>query len=82
MMQAPGFSQGENLLTIPQVAQDLRICRAQVYKLMNTTTDDRLLCVHIGRSVRIVRSTLEEWIRKHEQECRSSMAQRERYMEF
>jgi excisionase family DNA binding protein len=50
---------GERLLTIPQVAQYLGISRAQVYKLINAINDDRLPCVHIGRSVRVVWSTME-----------------------
>jgi excisionase family DNA binding protein len=67
MMQSSDAVQGENLLTIPQVAQRLGICRAQVYRLIHTSNDDRLPVVHIGRSVRISCRTLEEWIRAHEQ---------------
>ncbi len=68
MMQQPSDTlNGEHLLTIPQVAHCLGISRAQVYKLINTRNDDRLPCVHIGRSVRVVRSTMETWMKQHEQ---------------
>ncbi len=68
MLLSPDPSNGEAaLLSIPQVAQRLGICRAQVYRLINKPTDDRLPVVHIGRSVRISSRTLEEWIRTHEQ---------------
>jgi excisionase family DNA binding protein len=67
MMQSSDVMQTENLLTIPQVSQRLGICRAQVYRLINASADDRLPAVHIGRSVRISSRTLEEWIRAREQ---------------
>jgi excisionase family DNA binding protein len=60
------LSNEEVLLSIPQVAQRLGICRAHVYRLINRLTDDRLPVVHIGRSVRVSRRSLEEWIRAHE----------------
>jgi excisionase family DNA binding protein len=66
MSQPSDFSDGERLLSILQVAQRLGICRAQVYKLINTATDDRLPVVRIGRSKRISQKTLEEWIQGHE----------------
>ncbi|HYU77068.1 MAG TPA: helix-turn-helix domain-containing protein [Ktedonobacteraceae bacterium] len=67
MTPSPDPSSGEALLSIPQVAQRLGICRAQVYRLINASAGDRLPAVHIGRSVRISCRTLEEWIRAHEQ---------------
>jgi excisionase family DNA binding protein len=60
------LSNEEVLLSIPQVAVRLGICRAHVYRLINRLTDDRLPVVHIGRSVRVSRRSLEEWIRAHE----------------
>ncbi len=67
MIPSPDPSHGEVLLSIPQVAQRLGICRAQVYRLIHTPADDRLPVVHIGRSVRVSCRALEEWIRAHEQ---------------
>ena len=66
MIQPADSLNGERRLTIPQVAQYLGISRAQVYKLINAINDDRLPCVHIGRSVRVVRSTMEAWMKQHE----------------
>lgn len=65
-MQSSDPPNEEILLSINQVAQRLGICRAHVYRLINRLTDDRLPVVHIGRSVRVSRRTLEDWIRAHE----------------
>ena len=67
MISSPDPLPREVLLSIPQVAQRLGICRAQVYRLIHAPTDNRLPVVHIGRSVRVSCRTLEEWIRAHEQ---------------
>ena len=67
MTPSPALASEDVLLSIPQVAQRLGICRAQVYRLINASADDRLPAVHIGRSVRISSRTLEEWIRAREQ---------------
>jgi excisionase family DNA binding protein len=50
------------LLTIPQVAQQLNICRAHVYKLIN----QGLPTIHLGRSVRISATSLYTWLSTHE----------------
>ncbi len=49
------------LMTIPQVADELGIGRSSVYELIKS---EELTTIHIGRSVRIPRAALEEWLRK------------------
>lgn len=46
------------LLTIPQVAKQLNISRAHVYKLIK----QGLPTIHLGRSVRIHVSSLQRWL--------------------
>ena len=67
MMHSIEPAQGECLLTIPQVAHRLGICRAHVYTLIKKVTDDRLPVIHVGRCIRVSTKTLEEWIRAQEQ---------------
>jgi excisionase family DNA binding protein len=51
------------LLTIPQVAQQLNVCRAHVYKLIN----QGLPTIHLGRSVRISAISLHSWLSAQEE---------------
>ena len=51
------------LLTIPQVAQQLSVCRAHVYKLIN----QGLPTIHLGRSVRISAVSLQSWLSAQEE---------------
>ena len=48
----------QRLLTIPQVATQLNICRAHVYTLIN----QGLPTIHLGRSVRISATALHHWL--------------------
>ncbi len=49
------------LLTIPQVQDELGIGRSSVYEMIKS---GQLSTIHIGRSVRIPRAALEEWLEK------------------
>ena len=51
------------LLTIPQVAQYLGICRAHVYKLIN----NGLPVIRLGRVVRIHMTSLQRWLEDQEE---------------
>jgi excisionase family DNA binding protein len=63
-MQEP-FEVGSSpeLLTIPQVAQYLGVCRAHVYKLIN----NGLPVIRLGRAVRIHMMSLQRWLSDQEQ---------------
>jgi excisionase family DNA binding protein len=50
------------LLTIPQVAQYLGVCRAHVYKLIN----NGLPVIRLGRLVRIHMTSLQRWLQDQE----------------
>src|SRR5690348_397620 len=52
------------LLTVPQVASNLGVCRAHVYKLIK----DGLPVIHLGRSLRIHIDSLQRWLQEQEQE--------------
>ena len=51
------------LLTIPQVAQYLGVCRAHVYKLIN----NGLPVIRLGRLVRIQMTSLQRWLQEQEE---------------
>lgn len=51
------------LLTIPQVAEYLGVCRAHVYKLIN----NGLPVIRLGRSVRIQMTSLHRWLQDQEE---------------
>ena len=51
------------LLTIPQVAHSLGLCRAHVYKLIVTAG---LPTIHFGRSVRVSITSLQKWVEARE----------------
>ena len=51
------------LLTIPQVAQYLGVCRAHVYKLIN----NGLPVIRLGRVVRIHMTSLQRWLEDQEE---------------
>jgi excisionase family DNA binding protein len=64
-MQEPSDSASTSmLLTIPQVATYLSVCRAHVYKLIR----DGLPTIHLGRLVRIHKETLDAWLKDREQD--------------
>jgi excisionase family DNA binding protein len=50
------------LLTIPQVAEYLGVCRAHVYKLIN----NGLPVIRLGRVVRIQMTSLQRWLQDQE----------------
>ena len=51
------------LLSIPEVAESLRLSRAKVYRLIYY---EGLPVVHFGRAVRVSVTALEEWIERRE----------------
>ena len=51
------------LLTIPQVAEYLGVCRAHVYKLIN----NGLPVIRLGRLVRIHMTSLQRWLADQEE---------------
>jgi len=51
------------LLTIPQVAEYLGVCRAHVYKLINNC----LPVIRLGRVVRIHMTSLQRWLEDQEE---------------
>jgi excisionase family DNA binding protein len=50
------------LLTIPQVAEYLGVCRAHVYKLIH----NGLPVIRLGRLVRIQKTSLQRWLEDQE----------------
>jgi excisionase family DNA binding protein len=48
------------LLTIAQVQDELQVGRTTIYRMIQT---EELATVRIGRSVRIPRTVLDEWLR-------------------
>ena len=54
-------TRGRLLLTIPQVQDELCIGRGSVYELIRS---GQLATIHIGRSVRVPRMALDEWLQK------------------
>ncbi len=55
------------LMRAEEVARSLRLGRSKVYEMMQT---GELPVVRIGRSVRVARAALEEWVREHTTERR------------
>jgi excisionase family DNA binding protein len=53
------------LLTVPEVADSLRVCRRTVYNLM---TSDGLPWVLVGGSRRVRLDSLHVWLREREQQ--------------
>jgi excisionase family DNA binding protein len=51
------------LLTIPQVAASLGLCRAEVYKLIATAG---LPTIHFGRAIRVSTTSLQKWVEARE----------------
>ena len=47
------------LLTVPEVAEELRIARSYAYRLVH---ENSIPSVRIGRSVRVPRAALERWV--------------------
>jgi len=54
------------VLTIPQVAQALGLCRAKVYELI---AKEGLPVVRFGRAVRVRPAALERWLAERERQC-------------
>jgi len=63
------------LLTIPEVAADLRCSRAHVYNIINGTVQgvSPLPAIVMGRRKLVRQSTLEQWKRTNERLPRSAM---------
>ena len=53
----------DSILTIPEVAADLRCSRAHVYNVINDTVEgvSPLPVIQMGRRKLVRRSTLEQW---------------------
>lgn len=58
-MTATTSAVGDGLMTIPEAAQFLRLSRAQVYAMAQR---GELPCVRLGRSVRVRRDRLADWL--------------------
>ena len=56
-------TEADQVLTIPEVADLLKLSRAQVYAL---TARGDIPSVRIGRSVRVRRDRLEHWLDRQE----------------
>ena len=67
MTQQADQPRSETLLTIPQTARYLGVCRAHVYKLIA----NGLPTIRLGRLVRINAQSLQEWLQAHEDSHRS-----------
>jgi excisionase family DNA binding protein len=63
------MSAGDNLLTVPEVADDLRISKAHAYKLINgqVVGASPLPAIMMGRRRLVRRSSLEQWKKGNEQ---------------
>ncbi len=55
----PNFDSLPLLLTVPEMASTLRIGRNAAYQLVK---DGAIRCIHIGRSIRIPRAALAEFV--------------------
>jgi excisionase family DNA binding protein len=66
MSHADGLIIQSILMSIPEVAKSLRLSRTKVYELIAV---EGLPVVRFGRSVRVCRSSLEQWVRQREQEA-------------
>lgn len=53
------YEQFPEILTVPEVAHILRIGRNTAYQLV---ADENIRCVHIGRSIRIPRTALIQFL--------------------
>ena len=54
------FKEYPDILTIPQVAQALGVCRKTAYALVN---DNKLGAIRVGRSIKVPKWSLEEFVR-------------------
>ncbi len=61
----PGTPLPPLLLTIPEVAKALGLCRATVYNLIQT---DGLPTVKLGRAVRVRVTSLQAWLDQRERQ--------------
>ncbi len=68
MQDASNIVPSSGLLTIPQVATYLGVCRAHVYKLIH----QGLPVVRLGRRVFIRLAALTQWIEEQERDDRTS----------
>lgn len=64
MLSETGSREGpqEELLTIPQVAEQLKVSEYKAYELARQGT---LKCIRLGKSVRVRRSAMSDYIRQH-----------------
>ena len=66
--EAPAATQIDPVLTIPEVAADLRCSKAHVYKVVRSAVPgiSPLPVIEIGRRKLVRRSSLERWKRANE----------------
>ena len=67
--------ENDEILTIPEVAAELRCSRAHVYKVVNGKVAgvSTLPSISMGRRKLVRRSSLERWKRANEKGCDSAM---------
>lgn len=68
MQRTQGPSPETALMSIPQVATHLGVCRAHVYKLIN----HGLPVIRLGRRVLVNPTSLQQWLADQERQFRSS----------
>ena len=58
----------DRILTVPEVAKDLRVSKAHAYKLVNGEVPgvSPLPAINMGRRRLVRRSSLEEWKKRNE----------------
>lgn len=66
MQETQELSSATALMSIPQVATHLGVCRAHVYKLIN----QGLPVIRLGRRVLINPTSLQQWLTDQEQQAR------------
>ena len=57
------------LLSIPDVAASLGLCRSKVYELI---ANEGLPVIHFGRAVRVSAASLQKWVEERERQHRST----------
>ena len=75
---SPSSAEGpsrDEILTVGEVAQDLRCSKAHVYKAINGTVEgiSPLPVISLGRRRLVRRSTLEAWKHANERVCSDAM---------
>jgi excisionase family DNA binding protein len=70
------MNDSDAILTVPEVAKDLRLSRASVYKLINGQVPGvpAMPAILVGRRRLVRRSSLERWKQGNEQAAGAKMA--------